>query len=78
MAGNTKREYAAFKAMASELGLSQAVHFVGYVPDSDLAGFYRRARGFVMPTFFGPTNIPPLEAMVCGCPACYTCLISRR
>ncbi|MGO8026485.1 glycosyltransferase family 4 protein [Rhizobium leguminosarum] len=68
LAGNTKREYAAVKAMASELGLSQAVHFVGYVPDSDLAGFYRRARGLVMPTFFGPTNIPPLEAMVCGCP----------
>jgi len=23
----------------------------------------------VMPTFFGPTNIPPLEAFACGCPA---------
>jgi glycosyltransferase involved in cell wall biosynthesis len=22
-----------------------------------------------MPTFLGPTNIPPLEAFVCGCPA---------
>ena len=21
-----------------------------------------------MPTFFGPTNIPPLEAFACGCP----------
>lgn len=53
LAGNTKREYAAVKAMASELGLSRAVHFVGYVPDSDLAGFYHRARGLVMPTFSG-------------------------
>ena len=68
LAGNTKREYGTIKAMANELGLSQAVHFVGYVPDSDLAGFYHRARGLVMPTFFGPTNIPPLEAMVCSCP----------
>ena len=22
----------------------------------------------MMPTFFGPTNIPPLEAFACGCP----------
>jgi len=31
--------------------------------------FYRRARALIMPTFFGPTNIPPLEAMALGCPA---------
>ena len=30
--------------------------------------FYRRARAMVMPTFFGPTNIPPLEAFALGCP----------
>ena len=29
---------------------------------------YRRARALVMPTFCGPTNIPPLEAFVVGCP----------
>ncbi|WP_244471872.1 glycosyltransferase family 4 protein [Rhizobium phaseoli] len=68
LAGSTTREYDTVKTMASELGLSQAIHFVGYVPDADLAGFYHRARGLVMPTFFGPTNIPPLEAMACGCP----------
>ena len=29
--------------------------------------FYRRARGIMMmPTFFGPTNIPPLEANALG------------
>jgi glycosyltransferase involved in cell wall biosynthesis len=33
-----------------------------------LPEFYRRARALVMPTFFGPTNIPPLEALSCGCP----------
>lgn len=30
--------------------------------------FYRRARRMVMPTYFGPTNIPPLEANALGCP----------
>ena len=26
------------------------------------------SRALVMPTFFGPSNIPPLEAAVLGCP----------
>jgi glycosyltransferase involved in cell wall biosynthesis len=30
--------------------------------------FYRRARALVMPTYYGPTNIPPLEAFSVGCP----------
>lgn len=29
---------------------------------------YRHAVGLVMPSYFGPTNIPPLEAMALGCP----------
>jgi glycosyltransferase involved in cell wall biosynthesis len=29
---------------------------------------YRRARALIMPIFFGPTNIPQLEAYVAGCP----------
>lgn len=57
------------KQYAQELDLSERVHFVGYVPDADLRGFYVRARALIMPTFFGPTNIPPLEALATGCPA---------
>jgi glycosyltransferase involved in cell wall biosynthesis len=41
---------------------------MGYVPNDDLPEFYKRARALVMPTFFGPTNIPPLEAFALGCP----------
>jgi glycosyltransferase involved in cell wall biosynthesis len=68
LSGSTRHRYEKIKAHAHTLGLETSVRFVGYVPDLDLAGFYRRARGLVMPTFFGPTNIPPLEAMTCGCP----------
>ena len=45
------------------------IQFLGYVPDSDMPGLYKRARALVMPTFFGPTNIPPLEAFAAGAPA---------
>ena len=61
--------YEQLKLFADERGLSKRVHFVGYVPDEDVRGFYVRARALVMPTFFGPTNIPPLEALRTGCPA---------
>ena len=41
---------------------------LGYVSDGELVTLYKRARALVMPTFFGPTNIPPLEAFSLGCP----------
>lgn len=51
-----------------ELSLETNVHIIGHVPNQDVPEFYRRARALVMPTFFGPTNIPQLEAFVMGCP----------
>lgn len=60
--------YESVRKHAAELGMLDRITFAGYVPPEDLGGFYRRARAMVMPTFFGPTNIPPLEAFVCGCP----------
>ena len=60
--------YDEVRALVAAKGLTDNVLFMGYVPDSDMPGFYRRARALVMPTFFGPTNIPPLEAFALGCP----------
>jgi len=50
------------------LGLEQNVLFRGYVSDEDMPALYMRARALVMPTYFGPTNIPQLEAFALGCP----------
>ena len=45
---------------------------IGFAPglsgDRDMAGLYAGAAALVMPTFFGPTNIPILEAWSLGCP----------
>ena len=54
--------------LAAQLGLGDHIRFPGYVSQGDLAEMYRRALAMVMPTFFGPTNIPPLEAFALGCP----------
>ncbi len=50
------------------LGVAELVIMLGYVGDEDMAGLYRGADGLVMPTFFGPTNIPVLEAWAQDCP----------
>lgn len=68
LAGSEKNAQAMVRDRIEQLGLQSFVHIVGHVPDEDMPGFYRRARALVMPTFFGPTNIPPLEAMAVGCP----------
>ena len=66
--GARKNGYESTRQLATSLGLSANIRFIDYVPDQDMSGFYRRARGLMMPTFFGPTNIPPLEAFATGCP----------
>lgn len=55
-------------AQVKRLGLEENVRFLGYVPDEDMPALYRAARALVMPTYFGPTNIPQLEAFALGCP----------
>lgn len=66
--GSQKNAYVSVRALVDQLGLAENVHFLGYVPEAHMPGLYRRARALVMPTFFGPTNIPPREAIALGCP----------
>ena len=54
--------------MVKDLRLQDLVFFVGYVPDNELLQLYQHALALVMPTFFGPTNIPILEAWTASCP----------
>jgi glycosyltransferase involved in cell wall biosynthesis len=68
LVGSRKNAYDSTVESVRELGLSGIIHFLGYVPDSQMPALYRKARAMIMPTFFGPTNIPPLEAIAVGCP----------
>lgn len=49
-------------------GVEDNIGILGFVPDSEMYMLYKNARAMVMPSIFGPTNIPPLEAMYMGCP----------
>jgi glycosyltransferase involved in cell wall biosynthesis len=55
-------------AAAARLGVADQIHYLGFVPDSDMAPLYAATQALLMPTFFGPTNIPILEAWSLDCP----------
>ncbi len=63
-----ERTFQSTMVLAHRLGIAEQIYHLGYVPNEDMAGLYVEAAGLVMPTFFGPTNIPILEAWTLGCP----------
>lgn len=69
LTGAKKNEYAAIQKLSVVLGLDEDVIFLDHVSDGQMALLYQTARAMIMPTFSGPTNIPPLEAMKSGCPS---------
>lgn len=71
-AGGDKGERSHLEASAIQLGIASQTRFLGFVPDSTLAGLYAGCRAVVMPTYFGPTNLPPLEAWASGRPLVYS------
>jgi glycosyltransferase involved in cell wall biosynthesis len=64
-----KAGYSVVAEAVKQAGLEQRVHILGYVEECEISWLYKNAFALVMPTFFGPTNIPPLEAFKYGCPA---------
>jgi glycosyltransferase involved in cell wall biosynthesis len=59
------------KEYVNKLSLQDRVRFAGFVPNSEIPYLYRQSLALVMPTYFGPTNIPPLEAFSLGVPVLY-------
>lgn len=55
-----------FMAHVAALGLSDSVHYLGYVPTDDLPGLYSLATLFAFPSLYEGFGLPPLEAMRCG------------
>lgn len=66
--GSQKNALSIMKKTINELNLNDRVHIYGFIDEQDIPEFYKRAIALIMPTFFGPTNIPPLEAFQMSCP----------
>ncbi len=52
--------------------LDSQVSFLGFVPADDMYGLYEGCHAVIMPTYFGPTNLPPLEAWMHKKPLIYS------
>lgn len=63
-----KRTFREAMRRAAELRVMDRVHYLGYVSDDVLSALYASAVALVFPTFFGPTNIPVIEAWNFGVP----------
>ncbi|MCX6175424.1 MAG: glycosyltransferase family 1 protein [Ignavibacteriales bacterium] len=50
------------------LKLNDNIVFLGYVDDPTLVGLYKNAKLFTYISYYEGFGIPPLEALVCGCP----------
>jgi glycosyltransferase involved in cell wall biosynthesis len=47
---------------------SESIHYLGYVKNEELKYLYSNASLFIFPSFYEGFGIPPIEAMICGCP----------
>lgn len=67
-AGSDKGYLDDIKQLIATEGVVEQFEILGFVPDNEMYMLYKNARAMIMPSFGGPTNLPPLEAMYVGCP----------
>jgi len=68
LCGSDKGNLAYIKACVKTFELESNVIFGGFVEDNELYTLYKNATALIMPTFSGPSNIPPIEALFLNCP----------
>jgi len=56
------------ESLAKQWGLSDQVRFLNFVSREQLVALYRQAAVLTYVSYFGPENLPPLEAFALGCP----------
>lgn len=59
------------KKIISQFGMSERIRFTGFCDDDEIPLLYEQSLALVMPTYFGPTNLPPLEAFRLSTPVLY-------
>ena len=63
---------AKLKQLAHEIDIGHHIKWVQYVPDADLANYYRAADVFALPSRYEPFGMVAIEAMACGTPTVVT------
>lgn len=63
---------------AKKLDVHELIHYIGFAQNKEIYYLYKQSLALVMPSYFGPTNIPPLEAFAVGTPVIYSDLDGLR
>ena len=69
--GTEKNNLSYIKNYVKELDLENYIRFTGFLPNEEIVNLYKKSVALVMPSYFGPTNLPPLEAFNLGVPVLY-------
>ncbi len=68
LTGSDKGNRAYIEKKVAELGISDLIHFAGFVSYEEMKYIYTHATGTIFASLFGPNNIPPIEAVFLKCP----------
>ncbi|HLO13720.1 MAG TPA: glycosyltransferase family 1 protein [Anaerolineales bacterium] len=68
LCGSNQGNLPYLQSLTEEMELKEHIHFLDFIPREDMIALYSGAFALTYVTFFGPENLPPLEAFACGCP----------
>lgn len=78
LTGSNKGNLSYITSCINERKLNDSIQIMGFVSNEELFTFYKNAIALVMPTYLGPSNMPPLEAANLGCPVLLSDLEGHR
>lgn len=78
LCGSDKGNKEYYCRMIKEMGLDKYIHVLNFLSNEELYVLYKNAAALVMASHFGPTNMPPIEAMEIGCPVVCSDLEGHR
>lgn len=70
--GSDKGNQKYIEDFIAQNSLGDQVQLLGFVPAGEMLGLYQGCKAVIMPTYFGPTNLPPIEAWMAGKPLIYS------
>jgi glycosyltransferase involved in cell wall biosynthesis len=71
LCGSNRGARGSVEALIAHYNLADQVAILGFVESAELGALYRGAMALIMTSYFGPTNLPPLEAWAVGTPVIY-------
>jgi mannosylfructose-phosphate synthase len=70
--GENREEIEALKQVAHEMDVAEKIEWPQYIPDEDLANYYRAVDVFALSSCSEPFDITAIEATACGTPTVVT------